>query len=157
MELVTLKAGNNHIDFGTLLIGDANNDNIINIRDFSLLAAGAGRPSTRAISNAVAAQSDIIGIYVSSHANGCVGGVSGAHEDIVIYDQDDSVTTTYTWTRYFDGSDVGLTDNVDAMLVLDEMGILMSFENTITLSNVDTVEAQDIIRFAPIGTVQLLI
>ncbi len=38
VESVTLAAGNNTIDFGTLLGGDANNDNQVTINDFSLLA-----------------------------------------------------------------------------------------------------------------------
>jgi hypothetical protein len=37
---VTLDIGANGIDFGTLLEGDANDDNYVNISDFSLLAAG---------------------------------------------------------------------------------------------------------------------
>jgi poly(3-hydroxybutyrate) depolymerase len=37
---VTLVAGTNAIDFGTLLEGDATNDNYVNINDFSLLTAG---------------------------------------------------------------------------------------------------------------------
>lgn len=42
MQSVTLTAGNNSIDFGTLLQGDANNDNSIAILDFSILAAAFG-------------------------------------------------------------------------------------------------------------------
>jgi hypothetical protein len=37
---VTLVAGTNTIYFGTLLEGDANDDNYVNISDFSLLSAG---------------------------------------------------------------------------------------------------------------------
>ncbi len=37
---VTLLPGTNTVDFGTLLEGDANDDNYVNINDFSVLAAG---------------------------------------------------------------------------------------------------------------------
>jgi hypothetical protein len=37
---VALVAGSNTIDFGTLVEGDANDDNVVNIKDFSILAAG---------------------------------------------------------------------------------------------------------------------
>ncbi|MBK8023795.1 MAG: carboxypeptidase regulatory-like domain-containing protein [Chloroflexi bacterium] len=40
---VTLHAGDNIVDLGTLREGDANNDNVVNISDFSLLAAAFGR------------------------------------------------------------------------------------------------------------------
>jgi hypothetical protein len=43
VETVTLVSGNNNQGFGTLLVGDANNDNRVNISDFTILAATFGK------------------------------------------------------------------------------------------------------------------
>jgi hypothetical protein len=43
LKTVTLTAGENTIDFGTLLEGDANNDNSITLIDFSILATTYGK------------------------------------------------------------------------------------------------------------------
>jgi hypothetical protein len=49
-------------------------------------------------------------IYVSSTSNGNSGGVAYNDEDIVVYD-----TSTGAWSMYFDGSDVNVTGDVDAL------------------------------------------
>ncbi len=43
VEAVTLAVGGNAVDFGTLLEGDANNDNVIELLDFSILANTFGK------------------------------------------------------------------------------------------------------------------
>jgi hypothetical protein len=43
MLTATLTAGDNQLDFGTLLEGDANNDNYVTIPDFSILASTFGK------------------------------------------------------------------------------------------------------------------
>ncbi|MBK8027195.1 MAG: hypothetical protein IPK19_38850 [Chloroflexi bacterium] len=45
---MTLQAGLNEIDIGTLREGDANDDNIVNISDFSLLASAFGKSEGQA-------------------------------------------------------------------------------------------------------------
>lgn len=43
VRTVTLNGGNNSVDFGTLSMGDVNNDNRVSLPDFSLLAASFNR------------------------------------------------------------------------------------------------------------------
>ena len=82
-------------------------------------------------------------IYVSSSTNGSVGGVSFRDEDILKYDTD-----TDTWSLYFDGSDVGLSGDINAFTILDDGSILFSVNRTASLS-IGTVEDEDIIKFVP--------
>jgi subtilisin-like proprotein convertase family protein len=84
-------------------------------------------------------------IYVSSSTNGTAGGVSFADEDILAYD-----TATGTWSMYFDGSDVGITGDVNAFHILPDGSILMSLDaSSTTVSGVGSVQDRDIIRFVP--------
>jgi hypothetical protein len=78
-------------------------------------------------------------VYVSSTTNGNAGGVAFNDEDIVAYD-----TGTGTWSMYFDGSDVGVTGDVDAFAILPDGSILLSFEAASS-----GVDDSDIVRFTP--------
>ena len=83
-------------------------------------------------------------IYVSSTTNGNSGGVAYNDEDIVAYD-----TSTGFWSMYFDGSDVGITGDVNAFAFMPDGTILLSLDAAATVSGLGTVDDSDIIRFAP--------
>ncbi len=83
-------------------------------------------------------------MLLSSAYNGRVGGVSYQDEDIIRYDFD-----TQMWSLYFDGSDVGITGDVDAVQVLDDGSLLLSLDSTATLAGAGLVEDEDILRFVP--------
>ncbi len=87
-------------------------------------------------------------MYVSSTSGGSVGGISFADEDIMAFNR-----TTNTWSRYFDGSDVGLSGNrardVNAFHVLNDGTILLSFIGETTIPDVGSVDDSDIVRFIP--------
>ena len=83
-------------------------------------------------------------IYVSSTTNGNSGGVAYNDEDIVAYD-----TSTGFWSMYFDGSDVGITGDVNAFAIMPDGTILLSLDAAATVSGLGTVDDSDIIRFAP--------
>ena len=88
----------------------------------------------------------------------CVSGVPTigaagivAPEDIARYDG-----ATASWSRYFDGSDVGLGGRtIDAMAVLANGDILLSFSAATTVAGLTggpsgtSVGAEDIVRFTP--------
>jgi hypothetical protein len=82
-------------------------------------------------------------IYLSSTTGGTIDGVSFRDEDILKYD-----VATDTWSLYFDGSDVGLTTDVNAFSILEDGSILLSINNTTGLS-IGTVQDEDIIKFVP--------
>ena len=86
-------------------------------------------------------------LYVSSTSNGTVGGVSFADEDILAYD-----TGSGAWSMFFDGSDVGVTGDVNAFALLADGSILMSFDNTTSAGAAGTVDDSDIVRFFPSST-----
>jgi len=74
-------------------------------------------------------------------------------EDIAQYDG-----ATRSWSRYFDGSDVGLAGRtIDAMAVTSTGDILLSFNEAITIPGLTGgpnglwVGAEDIVRFRPVG------
>ncbi len=84
-------------------------------------------------------------LYISSTTGGTVGGVSFADEDILAFD-----TGTGQWSMYFDGSDVGVTNDVNAFAILSDGSLLLSFVNSTTsVPGVGTVEDRDIVRFVP--------
>lgn len=83
-------------------------------------------------------------IYVSSTTNGNAGGVAFNDEDIVAYN-----TGTGAWSMYFDGSDVGITGDVDAFALMPDGSILLSLDAAVTVSGSGTVDDSDIIRFTP--------
>ncbi|MCB9155906.1 MAG: S8 family serine peptidase [Caldilineaceae bacterium] len=84
-------------------------------------------------------------LYLSSSANGTVGGVAFRDEDILAYDPN-----TDRWSLAFDGSDVGLGGvDVDALAVLSDGSLLLSTDNPVTLSGVGSVDDSDIVHFMP--------
>jgi hypothetical protein len=83
-------------------------------------------------------------LYLSSSTNGTVGGISFADEDILQYNRG-----TNTWSMYFDGSDVGVTSDVDAFSLMSDGTILISLDTDVTVGSLGTVDDSDIIRFTP--------
>ncbi|MEM9775672.1 MAG: choice-of-anchor Q domain-containing protein, partial [Chloroflexota bacterium] len=87
-------------------------------------------------------------VYLSSTSAGVVGSVSFTDEDIIAFDP-----SINTWSRYFDGSDVGLGGNpsldVDAFTLLDDGSILLSFAGGASIPDVGAIDDSDIIRFVP--------
>lgn len=84
-------------------------------------------------------------------ANVTLSGVAFTPADIVAFD-----SATNTYSMYFDGSDVGVTQPIDAVHVLPSNGqILLSFANDISLAgltggpNGTNVEPRDLVRFVP--------
>ena len=86
-------------------------------------------------------------IYVSSTSSGNSGGVAYNDEDIVAYN-----TSTGAWSMYFDGSDVGVTGDVDAFALMSDGSILISLDVAATINGFGTVDDSDIIRFTPTTT-----
>jgi hypothetical protein len=85
-------------------------------------------------------------LYVSSTTDGNVG-FAFSDEDILRYDPN-----TNTWTLFFDGSDVGLTNSnadIDAFDILDDGTLLFSILGSATLPTVGSVTNADIVRFTP--------
>jgi subtilisin-like proprotein convertase family protein len=85
--------------------------------------------------------------YMSSTTSGNAGGVAFNDEDIVAYD-----SGTGTWSLFFDGSDVGVTTDINAFALLSDGSILMSFDNTTTAGAAGSVDDSDIVQFSPTST-----
>jgi len=85
-------------------------------------------------------------IYASSSTNGNAG-FAYRDEDILEYD-----TGTGTWSMYFDGSDVGVTSDVNAFVLLSDGSVLMSFNTTTTAGAAGSVDDSDIVKFIPTST-----
>ena len=83
-------------------------------------------------------------VYVSSTTGGTVGGVTFADEDILAHH-----VNANSWSLYFDGSDVGITVDVDGFTRLADGSLLLSFDVAASLAGVGTVDDSDIVRFVP--------
>ncbi|MCE7990145.1 MAG: hypothetical protein DYG89_54065 [Caldilinea sp. CFX5] len=83
-------------------------------------------------------------IYTSSNGDGTVGGIAFNDEDILSYNM-----TTGVWALVFDGSDVGITGDVEALHVESDGSLLLSLENTAKIPGFGAVEDEDIVRFIP--------
>jgi hypothetical protein len=85
-------------------------------------------------------------MYLSFSANGSVGGMTIADEDIVVYDHDAD-----TWTMLLDGSDIGIGGTDLDAFDFDESGnLLISLEaDNVNVRGVGRVDDADILRFTP--------
>jgi hypothetical protein len=83
-------------------------------------------------------------LYLSSSSSGSAGGVSFASADILLYNPASGV-----WSLFFDGSDVGVTTNVDAFFLESDGSILLSVALDVSLPGFGAVDDADILRFAP--------
>lgn len=83
-------------------------------------------------------------VYVSSTSSGSVGDLHFNDEDILRYD-----VTSSAWTMAFDGSDVGISGDVDAFAFLDDGSLLLSLDAPATLAGVGEIDDSDIVHFVP--------
>ena len=83
-------------------------------------------------------------LYLSSTTDGTAGAVAFADEDILSFNK-----TNSTWAMYFDGSDVGITSDIDAFFRLPDGTILLSVDTDGAVGTFGTVDDSDIIRFTP--------
>lgn len=83
-------------------------------------------------------------LFVSSNSSGKAGNVKFRDEDIVAYD-----FATNTWQMVFDGSDVGVTKDVDAFAFRPDGTLLLSFNSPTVVSGLGTVDDSDIVLFTP--------
>jgi predicted outer membrane repeat protein len=83
-------------------------------------------------------------LYLSSNTDGTAGGVAFADEDILQLNR-----ATGVWSMYFDGSDVGVTSDVDAFALMSDGTILISLDADVTVGTLGTVDDSDILRFTP--------
>lgn len=83
-------------------------------------------------------------LFVSSTTNGSAGGVNFADEDILAYNM-----ATGRWNLIWDGSDVGVTGEVDAFVRQSDGSFLLSLGAGATLPGVGALTNADIVRFMP--------
>ena len=86
------------------------------------------------------------GLLLSYPKSGKVGGVSFADEDILFLD-----LATGRWSKFFDGSDVGLSHSrIGAFDLLADGTLLLTFEQDTRVPGLGkVVKDQDIVRFVP--------
>ena len=83
-------------------------------------------------------------LFVSATSSGKAGGVKFRDEDILAYNP-----ATNAWVMVFDGSDVGVTKDVDAFSFLADGSLLLSFNGATTVPGLGQVDDSDIVRFIP--------
>lgn len=83
-------------------------------------------------------------LLVSANSDGKVGGVSFKDEDILAYD-----LQSHHWSIYFDGSDVGISKDVDGLGVDWNGTLLLSFNAATNVPGLGLVSDADIVRFTP--------
>lgn len=82
-------------------------------------------------------------IYVSGSLDSKLGRVKVGDEDILAFNP-----TTGAWSLVWDGSDVGISGDLDDFAILDDGTILMSFEDAVKINGMTVADA-DIVRFIP--------
>ncbi|MCA9995574.1 MAG: hypothetical protein KDE56_07505 [Anaerolineales bacterium] len=83
-------------------------------------------------------------ILVSSSENGTVNGIDYKDEDILAYD-----TGTSEWQMVFDGSDVGISNDVNGFAFLRDGSLLLTFKFPTYIPGVGQVQNADMVRFIP--------
>ncbi|MFC2094016.1 T9SS type A sorting domain-containing protein [Bacteroidota bacterium] len=86
-------------------------------------------------------------VYVNSSTSGSVGGVNFTDADILAFDP-----TNDTWSMFFDGSDVGITTEINGFLILPNGDILLTFNGSQTVTGAGIAGASDIVKFIPTST-----
>ncbi|GAA5505761.1 cadherin domain-containing protein [Novipirellula caenicola] len=81
--------------------------------------------------------------YFSSEGGGSLGGVSFSDDDILRFD-----STTGSTSMFFDGSDVGVTMDIDGFVVESDTSILISLGSPQSLPGIGLVDGSDIVRFS---------
>ena len=83
-------------------------------------------------------------LLVSSNTDGKVDGVSFKDEDILAYD-----LQSQRWRIYFDGSDVGISKDVDGLGIDWNGTLLLSFNAATNVPGLGLISDADIVRFTP--------
>lgn len=86
-------------------------------------------------------------ILLSSTANGTIGGVAFADEDVIQHN-----VAANSWSMVLDLSDVGVTSDIDALARLANGSYLMSFDISTSVPGVGTVADSDIVSFTATST-----
>lgn len=82
----------------------------------------------------------ILDLSISANGSQQIGGLPVADEDVVRFDGS-------AFTMVFDGSDVGVSGELDAYSSLDPDSLLISLASSATLSGVGAVDDSDVVRF----------
>ncbi|MGB0384991.1 MAG: peroxidase family protein [Ardenticatenaceae bacterium] len=90
--------------------------------------------------------------YVSSHTSGSIGGFTAADEDVLLYNEEDYTQSAYPWSLHLNLDYVGITNDIDALYVMSDTTVLISFESTVTVPGLGSVLPQDVVRFVPNNT-----
>ena len=83
-------------------------------------------------------------LFVSSRSSASAGGVPFRDEDILAY-----AFNTQQWQMIFDGSDVGITKDVDAFTFLADGSLLLSFNGPTTVPGLGAVDDSDLVQVLP--------
>ncbi len=83
-------------------------------------------------------------VYINPSSAGTVGGVNFTESDILAFDPNDN-----TWSPYFTGSALGVTEEINGFHVLVTGEILLTFNNATTVPGVGTVSPSDIVKYTP--------
>ena len=135
--------------YGTVVTLTATADSGSTFAGWSGACGGAGDcVVTMDAAKSVTATFDLLGhdmLYVSARTDGIVHGLFFADEDILAFDPG-----TGSWSKFFDGSDVGFSRaDLDAFTVLDDGGILMSLDRARSIAGLGWVDDSDIVKFVP--------
>ncbi len=122
-----------------------------------LTATGPGGSDSRTRVNYITASDPPVGgpkLYFSFTSGTSVPGVGTVQdEDVVSYDPQTGI-----WAWVFDGSDVGVTADLNAISVLGDGSIVMSFQSGISVPGLTggpsgtSIDDSDLVRFIPTST-----
>jgi hypothetical protein len=114
-----------------------------NVYEVTVAASDGSLSDSQSLSVTVTDVSETAGspLYFSLRANGTVGGLNVANEDIVSFDGS-------SFQLLFDGSDVGLGSlRLDCFTRVDADTLLLSFDTDSTLPQLGAVDDSDVVRF----------
>lgn len=118
-------------------LNDDDNDGILNVGDICPLDSLNDADNDGICGNTL--------IYFSLSSSIKLQGVRYSDEDIIVYSE-----ATGAYSKFFDGSDVGVEHNdVDAFRLLEDGSLLLSFKSYMTLPSPGTIADHDIVRFVP--------
>lgn len=83
-------------------------------------------------------------VFISTATNGKLGTLAYSDEDILAYN-----LFTQRWQLIFDGSDVGITTDVNGFAWRTDGSLLLTFDKPTKVNGVGSVDDSDIVRFVP--------
>lgn len=84
-------------------------------------------------------------LWLSAQTHQAIGSLAFNDEDIFAYDQASGI-----YAMVFDGSDVGVTGDVDAFSRQADGSLLLSLDAAVNLPDVGLVDDSDVVRFLPV-------